>query len=110
MATKNILFAESVGSNPAPLAQNPAGLRDVHCGRGVRLACGWEQMMMPAALMALEHTPSARTRETSNGLAEDTDGGIWIATQGTDAGGRSGRGGLYRYRSVMLTKYLRRIA
>ena len=43
-------------------------------------------------------------KETPNSFAEDGDGGIWIATQGTDAGGGTGRGGLYRYQSGHVTK------
>ena len=38
-------------------------------------------------------------KEVPNGFAEDSDGGIWIATQGSDAGGGTGRGGLYRYQA-----------
>jgi len=38
-------------------------------------------------------------RETPNSFAEDSDGGIWIATQGTDASGGSNHGGLYRYQA-----------
>ena len=36
-------------------------------------------------------------KETPNSFAEDSEGGIWIATQGTDASGGTGQGGLYRY-------------
>ena len=43
-------------------------------------------------------------RETANALAEDTDGGIWIATQGTAANGGTVHGGLYRYQSGHVQK------
>ena len=43
-------------------------------------------------------------RETPNSFAEDSDGGIWIATQGTAAGGGSRHGGIYRYRSGKIDK------
>jgi tRNA A-37 threonylcarbamoyl transferase component Bud32 len=36
-------------------------------------------------------------KEIPNGFAEDGDGGIWIATQGTDVEGGTSRGGIYRY-------------
>src|SRR5580698_6400996 len=45
-------------------------------------------------------------RETPNSFAEDSEGGIWIATQGTDAYGGTGRGGLYRYRAGKIAKVL----
>ena len=35
--------------------------------------------------------------ESPNSLAEDSSGGIWIATQGTDAAGGTRTGNLYRY-------------
>jgi len=38
-------------------------------------------------------------KEIPNGFAEDSDGGIWIATQGADVGGGTGRGGIYRYQA-----------
>jgi tRNA A-37 threonylcarbamoyl transferase component Bud32 len=41
--------------------------------------------------------PYGFPKEIPNGFAEDGDGGIWIATQGTDVEGGTGRGGLYRY-------------
>lgn len=43
-------------------------------------------------------------RETPNSFAEDSDGGIWIATQGTDANGGTGRGGIYRYQAGRVVK------
>lgn len=43
--------------------------------------------------------PYGFPRETPNSFAEDSDGGIWIATQGTDASGGSNHGGLYRYQA-----------
>jgi len=43
-------------------------------------------------------------KETPNGFAEDAGGGIWIATQGTDSGGGTGRGGLYRYQAGRVEK------
>lgn len=45
-------------------------------------------------------------RETANSFAEDSDGGIWIATQGTDFNGGTKRGGLYRYRAGHVEKIL----
>jgi tRNA A-37 threonylcarbamoyl transferase component Bud32 len=48
--------------------------------------------------------PYGFPRETPNSFAEDSDGGIWIATQGTDAGGGTGRGGLYRYQGGRVSK------
>jgi hypothetical protein len=45
-------------------------------------------------------------KETANAFAEDSDGGIWIATQGTDAGGGTGRGGLYRFATGRVDKML----
>jgi ligand-binding sensor domain-containing protein len=43
-------------------------------------------------------------KETPNSFAEDNDGGIWIATQGTDVGGGTGHGGLYRYQGGHIKK------
>jgi hypothetical protein len=43
-------------------------------------------------------------KEIPNSLAEDSDGGIWIATQGTDVNGGKGNGGLYRYQSGRFEK------
>jgi protein kinase-like protein/two component regulator with propeller domain len=43
-------------------------------------------------------------KETPNSMAEDDDGGIWIATQGTAAGGGTGHGGLYRYQAGHVEK------
>jgi hypothetical protein len=43
--------------------------------------------------------PYGFPKEIPNGFAEDSDGGIWIATQGTDVGGGTKPGGLYRYRA-----------
>lgn len=55
-----------------------------------------------------EHFYSLRSygfpRKTPNSFAEDSDGGIWIATQGTDANGDTGHGGLYRYQSGRVEK------
>ena len=48
--------------------------------------------------------PYGFPKETPNSFAEDSDGGIWIATQGTDANGGTGRGGLYRYQSGKVVK------
>lgn len=48
--------------------------------------------------------PYGFPKETPNSFAEDSDGGIWIATQGTDANGGTGRGGLYRYQSGKVDK------
>jgi len=48
--------------------------------------------------------PYGFPRETPNSFAEDSDGGIWIATQGTDANGGSNRGGLYRYQAGRVEK------
>lgn len=42
--------------------------------------------------------------ETPNSFAEDSDGGIWIATQGTDANGGTKHGGLYRYQAGKVAK------
>ena len=50
--------------------------------------------------------PYGFPRETPNSMADDAEGGIWIGTQGTDAGGGSGRGGLYRYQSGQIQKLL----
>ena len=43
-------------------------------------------------------------KEVPNAFAEDSDGGIWIATQGTDVGGGKNPGGLYRYQSGHVEK------
>lgn len=43
-------------------------------------------------------------KETPNSFAEDSEGGIWIGTQGTAANGGSGHGGLYRYRAGRVTR------
>jgi len=48
--------------------------------------------------------PYGFPKETPNSFAEDSDGQIWIATQGTDANGGTGRGGLYRYKSGKVEK------
>jgi hypothetical protein len=42
--------------------------------------------------------------EIPNALAEDDEGGIWIATQGTDVAGGKGVGGLYRYQAGRVEK------
>ncbi len=43
-------------------------------------------------------------KEVPNSFAEDGDGGIWIATQGTDVMGGAGHGGLYRYQNGRVEK------
>lgn len=48
--------------------------------------------------------PFGFPKETPNSFAEDSDGGIWIATQGTDVNGGPGRGGIYRYRAGHIDK------
>ncbi len=48
--------------------------------------------------------PYGFPKETPNSFTEDSDGGIWIATQGTDANGGGGRGGLYRYQAGRVEK------
>ena len=48
--------------------------------------------------------PYGFPRETPNSFAEDKDGGIWITTQGTDANGGTGRGGVYRYQAGRVIK------
>jgi tRNA A-37 threonylcarbamoyl transferase component Bud32 len=48
--------------------------------------------------------PLGFPRETPNAFAEDHEDGIWIGTQGTDANGGSGKGGLYRYQDGRLEK------
>jgi hypothetical protein len=45
-------------------------------------------------------------KETTVGFAEDDAGGIWIATQGTDVGGGSRSGGVYRYQSGRVERIL----
>jgi hypothetical protein len=48
--------------------------------------------------------PYGFPKETPNSFAEDSEGGVWIATQSTDANGGTGRGGLYRYQSGKVQK------
>jgi tRNA A-37 threonylcarbamoyl transferase component Bud32 len=48
--------------------------------------------------------PYGFPKETPNSFAEDSDGGIWIATQGTDANGGTVAGGLYRYKAGRVEK------
>ena len=48
--------------------------------------------------------PYGFPKEFPNSFAEDGDGGIWIATQGTDATGGNGKGGLYRYKGGHVEK------
>ncbi len=43
-------------------------------------------------------------KETPNTFAEDSEGGIWIGTQGTDANGGAGKGGIYRYQAGRVQK------
>jgi len=43
-------------------------------------------------------------KETANSLAEDADGAIWIATQGTAVNGGATHGGIYRYKVGRLEK------
>ncbi|MGA3093381.1 MAG: serine/threonine-protein kinase [Terriglobales bacterium] len=43
-------------------------------------------------------------KEVPNGFAEDSEGAIWIVTQGSDVGGGTGRGGLYRYKAGHIDK------
>jgi hypothetical protein len=43
-------------------------------------------------------------KELPNSFAEDREGGLWIATQGTDAMGGTEHGGLYRYQSGHVEK------
>ncbi len=43
-------------------------------------------------------------KETPNTFAEDSEGGIWIGTQGTDASGGTGKGGIYRYQAGHVQK------
>ena len=50
--------------------------------------------------------PFGFPRETPNAFAEDSEGGIWIGTQGTDAMGGARHGGLYRYREGHVEKVL----
>lgn len=48
--------------------------------------------------------PYGFPKESPNSFTEDSDGGIWIATQGTAMGGGTGHGGLYRYQAGRVTK------
>ena len=48
--------------------------------------------------------PFGFPRETTNSMAEDSTGGIWIATQGNDRAGGTASGGLYRYQAGHLKK------
>jgi hypothetical protein len=50
--------------------------------------------------------PYGFPKEVPNGFAEDSEGAIWIATQGSDVGGGTGRGGLYRYQAGHIDKLL----
>jgi hypothetical protein len=50
--------------------------------------------------------PYGFPRETPNSFAEDSDGGIWIATQGTAAGGGTKHGALYRYQAGRVIRVL----
>ena len=63
----------------------------------------WLGTIDDAVLFDGQHYYSLRQygfpKEIPNGFAEDSDGGIWIATQGSDAAGGTGRGGLYRYQA-----------
>jgi tRNA A-37 threonylcarbamoyl transferase component Bud32/ligand-binding sensor domain-containing protein len=43
-------------------------------------------------------------KEVPNAFAEDSDGGLWIATQGTNVWGGTGQGGLYRYQAGQVEK------
>ncbi len=56
------------------------------------------------------HFYSLRThgfpRETPNAFAEDSDGGIWIATQGPANAGGTRHGGLYHYQPVRCRRSL----
>jgi tRNA A-37 threonylcarbamoyl transferase component Bud32/ligand-binding sensor domain-containing protein len=45
-------------------------------------------------------------KETPNAYAEDSEGGIWIASQGTDVAGGSKRGSLYRYQAGHVERML----
>lgn len=46
--------------------------------------------------------PYGFPKEAPNSFAEDSDGGVWIATQGTDVNGGKGQGGLYRFQAGRL--------
>lgn len=48
--------------------------------------------------------PYGFPKEFPNSFTEDSEGGIWIATQGTDATGGNGKGGLYRYANARVEK------
>ena len=50
--------------------------------------------------------PYGFPKETPNSFAEDSDGGMWIATQGTAAGGGTKHGALYRYQADRVIKVL----
>ena len=45
-------------------------------------------------------------RETPNAYAEDSEGGVWIASQGTDIAGGTRHGSLYRYHQGRVEKML----
>ena len=48
--------------------------------------------------------PYGFPKETPDGFTEDSDGGIWIATQGSDFQGGTGHGGLYLYQAGRVVK------
>jgi ligand-binding sensor domain-containing protein len=50
--------------------------------------------------------PYGFPREVPVSFAEDSDGGIWIATQGTAAVGGTRGGGLYRYQAGRVTRMI----
>jgi len=50
--------------------------------------------------------PYGFPRETPNAFSEDSDGGIWIGTQGTTVNGGTTHGSLYRYRAGQVEKML----
>jgi Protein kinase domain len=50
--------------------------------------------------------PYGFPKEVPVSFTEDSDGGIWIATQGTTAVGGTRRGGLYRYQAGQVTRMI----
>jgi hypothetical protein len=88
-----------------PVANSPHGIftmmQDSHSGL-------WLGTIDDVYRFDGEHFYSLRPygfpKETPNSFAEDGDGGIWIATQGTDVSGGTGRGGLYRYQAGHVSK------
>ena len=101
-------IASAASAQQYPFVPVPGSPHDIFTLMQDTHSAIWMGTIDDVLLFDGEHFYSLRScgfpKETPNSFAEDSDEEIWIATQGTDANGGTGRGGLYRYKAGKVVK------